>query len=165
MISPLCCSQGSSVCGSAARLVRILLCLHSHPRQVHRLEGLPHEAVGGLQDASRGFPHQGLARSPLGPRLISFLPSRFIWASRCSCASQSQRLQVSKGWTAAAVRLPSLPSASSWFRLQGSHSVMLCGLPFVLLDAYLCSEHFQEHSFNRSDHWSWTQYKSYRVLP
>lgn len=77
MISPLCCSQGSSVCGSAARLVRILLCLHSHPRQVHRLEGLPHEAVGGLQDASRGLPHQGLARSPLGPRLISFLPLPF----------------------------------------------------------------------------------------
>lgn len=40
-------------------------CFHSDPCQVHRLEGLPHEAAGGFQDASGGFPYQGLAVSPL----------------------------------------------------------------------------------------------------
>lgn len=43
---------------------RILLCLPSHPCQVHRLEGLPHETAGGLQDTSCGLPYQGLAEHP-----------------------------------------------------------------------------------------------------
>lgn len=45
------------------RVTRNLLS-RSHPRQIHRLEGLPHETAGGLQDASRGFSYQGLAPSP-----------------------------------------------------------------------------------------------------
>lgn len=35
------------------------LFLYSHPRQVHRLEGVPHEKAGGSKDHPCGFPHQG----------------------------------------------------------------------------------------------------------